>query len=251
MSQEQLPIGSDYKRLLTSVFYFMRKSGFGEKEVRDVCRKAIAQTRDVENSSASSSPTLPAAALILDAWHRNRRYLDGTSPRAIPLFGPRPSVEALARSHGRHDDPIDFVRHLKDLGLIVRCSRNRYRPSDRFALVSDMDPMIHQYVARSSATLLDTMKHNTSRSGHGSRLLERFAEVPDLPKNKAAEFRRFTQLQGRVFLLTLNDWLESRRQRRTSARGSRTVRAGVHLYAYVDETLKKEPNKRRRLPQPN
>jgi hypothetical protein len=38
----------------------------------------------------------------------------------------------------------------------------------------------------------------------------------------------------------VNDWLESRRARRATKRAGRTVRAGVHLYAYVDGRERKK-----------
>jgi hypothetical protein len=228
---------ADYRVLLASVFDFMRKSGFAESEVKQTCDEALAHRSKLSASSAAdSATTLAAAALTLDAWHRNRRYMVGTEPRAIPLRGPAPSVESLIRSQGAAGNAQALARQLKALGLIVRTTRNLYKPSDRMALVKGLDPVIQQYVARSSSTLLATIRHNTSRAANSSRLIERFAEVPNLPRTHVAEFRRFAQTQGCAFLRTLNDWLESRRARTPRARASRTVRAGVHLYAYVQQT---------------
>jgi hypothetical protein len=234
-------VQSDYEKLLTSVFDFMRKSGFQESEVKDVCARALATATRSDASNASECAALAAAALTLDAWHRNRRYLNGMQPRAIPLLGPSPSVEALIRSQNVGVDPASFARTLKSLGLVVRSGRGHYTPSDRIALVKGLDPMIQQYVARSSAALLATIRHNTSRIGNSSRLIERFAEVPDLPKNRVAEFRRFAHSQGWAFIRTLNDWLESRRPKKAPGRAERTVRAGVHLYAYVDPMRARPP----------
>jgi len=209
----------------------MRKSGFAEDEVKQTCEEALANRNKANVADCAS--TLAAAALILDAWHRNRRYMIGTEPRPIPLRGRAPSVEALIRSQSAAGDARVLATYLKSLGLIIRTTRNLYKPCNRMALVNGLDPVIQQYVARSSSTLLATIKHNTSRVGSSSRLIERFAEVPDLPRRNVAEFRRFARIQGWAFLRTLNDWLESRRPRTPVARGGRTVRAGVHLYAYV------------------
>jgi Family of unknown function (DUF6502) len=223
--------------LLASVFDFMRKSGFAENEIKQACEEALAhRSRPNGLDGTDSATTLAAAASTLDAWHRNRRYMAGTEPRAISLRGPAPSVEALIRSQGADArDARVLARHLKSLGLIIRTTRNLYKPSDRMALAKGLDPVIQQYVARSSATLLATIRHNTSRASNSSRLIERFAEVPDLPRASVAEFRRFARIQGWAFLRTLNDWLESRRVRTRAGRAGRTVRAGVHLYAYVQQ----------------
>jgi hypothetical protein len=238
-AHKSLSVHSEYTKLLTSIFSFMRKSGFRKHEILNICGEALKGMHDSRAAEVLPAATLAAAALTLDAWYRDRKYLNRTQPRAIPLFGPAPSIEALARSQDKNGDPVALARYLKSLGLVVRCGRNRYRPSDRIALVTGLDPVIQQYVARSSATLLATIKHNTSRIGSSGRLIERFAEVPDLPRGHVAQFRRFAQIQGWAFIRMLNDWLESRRPLAGSTRPERTVRAGVHLYAYVDKTRRK------------
>lgn len=229
-------VQSDYGRLLTAIFDFMRKSGFRKKEVEKICGEALARSSNGDVEDTAQSATLAAAALTLDAWHRNRRYLAGTQPRAIPLSGPSPSVEALIRSQNASIDVPALARQLKSLGMIIRTSGNLYKPTDRVAVVKALNPVMQQYVARSSSTLLSTIRHNTSRVANSSRLIERFAEVPDLPRRNLPEFRRFARTQGSAFLRTLNDWLESRRLPKAKVRARRTVRAGVHLYAYVDPT---------------
>jgi hypothetical protein len=229
-------VQSDYRRLLASVFDFMRKSGFQENEVKQICAEALAQTKRGDSRTGESASTLAAAALALDTWHRNRRYMVGAAPRAIPLLGPPPSVEALIRSQGIPVESRALIRHLRSLGLITRTTGNRYRPSGRMAIGNRLDTVMQQHAARSYSRLLATIRHNTRRAGRSSGLIERFAEVPDLPRTRVTEFRRFARTQGGAFLRTLNDWLESRRPRTATARTRRTVRAGVHLYAYVDST---------------
>ena len=79
--------------------------------------------------------------------------------------------------------------------------------------------------------LLETVRHNLTLSHASQKLIERIAEVPDLPIEHVEAFRRFTQTQGWILLRTANDWLEARRERAT---GRKTVvRAGIHLHAYV------------------
>jgi hypothetical protein len=226
---------SDYLQLLASIFDFMRRSGIEGREVRRICAQALDCSRATLRWETKDASALSIAALTLDAWHRNRRYVDANAePRAIPLLGKSPSVEALIRAERASGDPSSLARQLKALGLLVRSGRNRYKPAGRIALVKRPDPAIQQYIARSSATLLKTIQHNVTRGRRSSRLIERFAEVPDLPQSEAAEFRRFAQVHGWEFLRTLNDWLESRRARRMPNVNTRKVRAGVHLYAYVE-----------------
>jgi Family of unknown function (DUF6502) len=239
---------SDYSHLLASIFDFMRKSGIRDADVKGICDEALHISARGDRTKPTGSIALSVAALALDAWHRNRRYLDrNAEPRAIRLFGQSPSVEALIRAERGHPNPRALVRQLKSLGLLIRSGRNQYKPIDRIALFTGLDPTIQQYIARASANLLKTIRHNISRGRESSRLIERFAEVPDLPKHRAAEFRRFARAQGWEFLRTLNDWLESRRSRRVTRSRSRTVRAGVHLYAYVEPTHQARAGRTRRL----
>lgn len=237
----------EYTHLLASLFDFMRKSGMRDSDVRRVCADALDGTARETRDRSGQTPTLALAALALDAWHRNRRYLDrNAEPRAVRLLGASPSVEALIRAENKCPDPPGLARQLKNLGMLVRSGRNQYKPANRIALIAGLDPALHQYTARASATLLKTIRHNVSRELDSSRLIERFAEVPDLPRHKAAEFRRFARAQGWEFLRTLNDWLESRRARRRSIRAKQTVRAGVHLYAYIEPSAAQRVKRRLR-----
>ena len=239
---------SEYVHLLASLFNFMRKSGIQDAEVKHMCTQALRHPNHGREAIAVKSATLTVAALTLDAWHRNRRYLDRhAEPRAIPLLGRSPSVEALIRAEKRRADAPALARRLRSLGLLIRSGRNQYRPAGRVATVASLDPAIQQYIARAYATLLATIRHNVSLERDSSRLIERFAEVPDLPRHRSAEFREFAQIQGSEFLQTLNDWLESRRAKRLSIRSKRTVRAGVHLYAYVGPAGEKTEKRRRGL----
>jgi hypothetical protein len=149
-------------------------------------------------------------------------------------LGRAPSVEALVRSENASVNSAEFARRLKSLGFLIPAKGGRYKPATRIAVVAGTNPLIQEYVARSSSTLLQTIRHNISRPRTSQKLIERFAEVPDLPAGCEAAFRRFSTEQGWAMLDRMNDWLESRRARRATRRAARTVRAGVHLYAYVD-----------------
>jgi Family of unknown function (DUF6502) len=231
---------SEYAGLLVSIIDFMIKSGIRDDEVRSIVHRALEDaTNKRQLSERISEADLAVAALALDAWHRNRRYLDESAqPRPIRLLGRAPSVEALLRAERIRTDSTALARRLRSVGLVVRCGTNQYKPADRVALVSGLDPLIQQYVARSSSTLLKTIRHNVTRPRKTPRLIERFTEIPDLPEKDVREFRKFTQTQGWALLKTLNDWLESRRAKRSRKNGVRAVRAGLHLYAYVDPVLR-------------
>jgi hypothetical protein len=221
---------------LVSIFDLMLKGGIQPKDLMAVCARALKQAEArVRLAQCAESGGLVTAALVLDAWHRDRRYMNARAvPRAVRLVGPAPSVEALIRlQHGR-ENAAHIARRLTKLRLVVPCGRGLYKPASDAAVLSAQDPLVMQHAMRSLATLLETVGENINGRRQPAPLIERVAEVPDLPCRHVVAFQKFTQMQGHTFLRTINDWLESRRARRSARRGTNgTVRAGIHTYAYI------------------
>lgn len=226
----------DYSIVLAAIFDLMLTGGIQAKDLLAVCTRALRQAEArVRLGQRGESGGLLIAALVLDAWHRDRRYIDARAvPRAVRLLGPAPSVEALIRLQRGRRDAASVARRLKALRLVVPCGGRLYKPASDVAIVSAQDPFVLQHAAKALSTLLETVGQNVNRSRNLAPLIERIAEVPDLPHKQITAFQKFTQLQGRAFLRTVNDWLESRRARRSPIRHANgTVRAGIHTYAYV------------------
>jgi hypothetical protein len=232
-------VASEYKRVLTNVFEFMFACGLGRKDILAVATTALDKAKVASGDVGKDIPGgLATAALVLDAWHRDRRYLTSSGrPRAVRLLGPAPSVEALIRDQpGRHR-AASLARRLKSQRLVVPCGPELCKPTSNIALVSAFDPLAIQHVARSLSMLLETIRQNLAGPHTSQRLIERIAEVPDLPSQQVHAFRKFTQAQGWILLRTVNDWLEARRSKDPTKR-QQTVRAGIHVHTYVG-TLKR------------
>jgi hypothetical protein len=211
----------------------MLSSGMQSRNLRTVCTRSLEKAeRRAHLGPKEDSGGLVTASLALDTWHRDRRYLnERATPRPVRLLGRAPSVEALIRLQRRGGDAAQVARHLKALRLVVRCGNSLYRPRSDAAVISRHDPVVLQHAARALSTLLETVAQNMGAS-RSSPMIERTAEVPDLPSEHVEAFKRFSQVQGWLLLRTINDWLESRRTR-SLPRTQRSVRAGVHVYAFV------------------
>jgi hypothetical protein len=227
---------ADYCNILVAIFELMLRGGVRSKELLPFCVRSLERAEQKYRATRKDKVSgLVTAALVLDAWHRNRRYLSSRgTPRALRLLGRAPSVEGLVRLQKVRKGASEVARHLKSVGLLVPCGRGLYKPANDAAVVSTRDPLVPQYAARALSTLLETVAQNVNHTRNLAPLIERCAEVPDLPWKHVKEFQTFTHAQGRTFVRTVNDWLESRRVRRSSGRLARsTVRAGIHTYAYV------------------
>lgn len=226
----------DYSNVLVAIFELMLRSGMGAKELLPLCVESLERAEKASRARRiDEGDGLMDAALVLDAWHRDRRYLTATgTPKAVRLLGRTPSVEALIRVQKLSEHPSDVARRLRSFRLIVPCGKSLYKPASDAAVIAAHDPAILQHTARGVLTLLETVRQNVGRPRSLAPLIERVAEVPDLPRKYLPEFQAFTQAQGRTFVRTINDWLESHRARASSRKRVKgTVRAGVHTYAYV------------------
>src|SRR5438132_292773 len=149
----------DYSNVLVAIFDLMLAGGIQGTDVLAICTRALKQAEAKARSGhRAGSGGLASAALVLDAWHRDRRYMDARAvPRAVPLLGPAPSVEALIRRQRGQRNAADVARHLRTLRLVVSCGRNLYRPSSDAAVVSASDPLVLQHAVRALSTLLETV----------------------------------------------------------------------------------------------
>lgn len=225
----------EYERVLTGIFGLLIHCGMREGAVSTIASRALklAMTKAASLSHSSGSEFV-TISLVLDAWHRNRRYLTTRGkPRAVPLLGRAPSVEALIRSEGPVFNPIDLAHRIQALGLISPCPGNRYRPTSDTALISIHGPTVLTHVAQCLMSLLETVEDNLKGAPASGPLLERSAEVPDLPAECVESFQQFSGLQGAIFARTINDWLVTRRARDGVADKDKHVRAGVHVHAYI------------------
>jgi hypothetical protein len=225
----------NHAKVLTAVFELMLNAGVGVKTLEGACVASLRRAEAQAKTGRDEAQVFITAGLVLDAWHRDRRYLNkGADPKPVPLFGRAPSVEALVRAQRLGRQAAAIARRLKELQLVIPNGRGAYFPASDVAVISAEHPLVVQHAARALSTLLETVGRNMSGARRLAPLIERIAEVPDLPQEHVEAFEKFTRLQGKIFIRTVNDWLESRRRKRTKRRSpTPTVRAGVHTYAYV------------------
>jgi hypothetical protein len=222
-----------FGRLLTALFEFMRRSGFTNESILEVALGAVKPERTYRRTSFASATDLVAAGNVLDRWRSDRKYMDRSAhPRAVRLRGPAPSVEALVKLERRAHKGSLHPEQMKALGLVSHAGGGKYKPSVPYEILRDLDAATQHQIAHALFMMLQTIAHNIATPDKSKRLIERFAEIPDLPRKHRSEFRDFARQQGHTFIQTINRWLAARRVRKSHARRKATV-AGVHVYAYL------------------
>src|SRR5579863_747900 len=167
---------ADYSCVLEGIFQFLLTGGMEVPEIRTLFERSIRNAASRVKATRGSNRKaggLVLAALVLDAWHRDRRYMDSRgTPKPVRLLGPAPSVEALIRVQSRARDCRQMAHRLRALHFIVRSGAATYRPASNVALISVQDPITLQHIARSLRQYLDTVSWNL-RTPRAPLLIER------------------------------------------------------------------------------
>ncbi|MGE0435578.1 MAG: DUF6502 family protein [Steroidobacteraceae bacterium] len=175
-----------------------------------------------------------AVSSLLHTWHHQANYVDKHGqPKPLRQNGSKWSLARLVKCEDSRIEPHDAIRALKRLRLIRRTTNGQFLPTGRIATIRALDPVLAEHVCHSLGRLLDTVNKNTCSSAPRARLIERSAQVQDLPRHKLEEFRAYANSQGEIFVSNINDWLEARRPRSSNIT-RRTARAGVHVFAFTE-----------------
>ncbi len=225
-----------FRGILHAAFLVMLRSAISTQEVKAISNAALALAQDQLNVRPDQVPRLSViVAGTLHSWHHRRLFLNSRGrPRALSLRRGQMSVAALIRTEDSRASVPDVISAMKRLHLLRRTRGGLFLPTSQLATIMRLDPILAEHVCHSLGRLLATVSQNTQASKEEKRLIERSAQVQDLPRRKLAEFREFANMQGELFVRTINDWLESRRVQDTSGTRRQVARAGVHVFAFSE-----------------
>ena len=234
---------ANFEKMLVAIFTLcLFDDGIGEPQLDELVRRA---RKDAHKKVLTLRPNRTRAidlvllGSILHRWNRNPKYLDENArPFPLKASGAAPSIQALFRAENKAGAFEEGLRHMKGARLVRRTKSGLYLPRNDSILLHTLTPEMVANLGLSINRLVSTLLHNTgTRRRTASRLIERNALVPDLPRRHLEEFKTFSREQGAAFVSTMNDWLENRRQglRAGAATGrSPTVSAGIHVFAFCE-----------------
>jgi hypothetical protein len=174
-------------------------------------------------------------------WQRSPKYLDKSGkPFPIPAMGPSPSVEALFKQLKVTNKFKTALPQLKKFRRVRVTKSGLYCPRSEATIIPALTPEVVSSLTQTINRLVATVLHNTSsRRRTSTRLIERLAEVPDLPRSKLPQFKRFVREQAGGMMETVNEWLESRRgQSARRLNQPDRVAAGLHAFAFIERRVK-------------
>lgn len=151
-------------------------------------------------------------ARVLRTWHLETRFLSEIGqPKPLRLGGTN-GLRSLIRDHFPQNMSGLVFETMQRNGLIRRKKSGHWIPTSRYAKTPRPTVELLAHFAEGISRLATTVGKNTKAKRKGDLLLEKAAQVNDLPRSEAKAFRKFVQAQGMAFLTAIDDWLETRSQ---------------------------------------
>ena len=197
------------------------------REFRTICHGLKEPTRSWNPADLTYLADLPH---VLACWHDDPQFLDSKGdPMPLPVRSRNPSLSSLiARVCPAAGDPNAVIESLIRLRGIRRRGR-LYVPTGRHLDYRQQSGRVHGLMALLG--MLRTIRHNVSRPGSSTRILERVAVNPRFPVQALAMFHRWLKGFGAKFLWDAD---RNMRRREWDALSGPSIRLGVGVFAFED-----------------
>jgi hypothetical protein len=218
---------------------FLRDAGLNKKSIETLVGQALKELHQQRQSHAFGAIDPGVASIVGTAYHtwfRNRAYIaDNGKPKALRLLGKGASVESLVARESPAIPAAKIVSQLLRLGMLKKTTNGKYLPTALHSIIRYEHPYLSEHVAHSIIRLLATVQYNATSRAKAIPLIERFAHVSSIPKNKVREFKDFTTQQGEALIDTVNDWLEANKSSTRRRKSGQQLQAGLHVFAFVGD----------------
>lgn len=172
---------------------------------------------------------------VLTVWFVDPMYVDaGGEPLHLSVEGPAPSLATLVQ----HVDPALKVDQVLERLLkfdAVRKIGSRYAPRSRALALRGTGAATHAHSLRGLLGLLRTLEHNVEPKSKAAAWFEYFAENPRFPVSAREDFDAAFRPDAMRFLGSWDSRMLT--DERKAKPGEPTVRIGVGVYRYEEESL--------------
>lgn len=225
----------DIQRAVVTMLQIKLQSGTSPQELRRFLNKCVSKAeRGYRPPGQGDMIWLYQIARILRTWHLETRFITTSGePKALKLQG-KDSLRSLILCHFP-PRKVNLVLNTMKRNELIRHRRSGFWvPTSRYARTPKPTVELLSHFAEGISRLAETVGKNTTSKRPGDLLLERAAQVSDLPVSEAKAFRLYVQTQGMAYLTTVDDWLESR-SRNVPRKSKRVCHAGVFTFAFIDD----------------
>ncbi len=182
--------------------------------------------------------TLPGA--VLNAWHTNPRYLDGSGePKSLSFSRGKDSFSELVCSVSG-DIPSGAVRReLLRAGAVRAINGGRLIPIKRYFVPDSANERVIIGLELGLTRLVETIAFNSHPANNAIRRFQRFVEGPVARAGDLRMAREVLQAMLANFSGNVDDYLSSlsktSKKKRVSRRPSSAKQAGVGLYYFEED----------------
>lgn len=227
------------RRALVQLFGLQLRTGISADSVDRLAQECLLEAvRDVGSRSSRNSKVFDAQDYggVLREWHRDANYLSSDGfPRPLTMTG-KHGLRRLIEKFYPRSQVMRVLKALCEAGLIKKRRDGKWLPTDRCAILPELNEELLAHVVEGIAMLVQTVTKNVT-SQRGDTLFERSAKVRFFPRKATPAFKAFMNEQGSTFLGAVDDWLESRSKPNRN-RGRSTSTAGVFTFAFIDDVSK-------------
>lgn len=216
-------------------------TGLHRHVVSDIVKSDDGKPGDLGNEKEYQRNRL---ARVLAGWFESPDYTDNEGrPRLLPVDGPAPSFETLARSYSGDIYPAIILDELLRVGAVRQLKDGTLRAVSRRYTRGGADPAAIEHLGSTAGDVLRTLEHNMSAPPE-SRLYEDSVVSIALDRASIPLFRRLLRDRGAAFLQDIDGWVAEHEKTDSPDR----IRAGVIVQMVLDERPRetgKPPGSRR------
>lgn len=170
-------------------------------------------------------------ARVLAGWFESPEYTDSEGrPRVLPVDGPEPSFETLARSYSGDIYPAIILDELLRVGAVRRLKDGTLRAVSRRYTLGGADPAAIAHLGSTASDVLRTLEQNLSAPPE-SRLYEDTVISVALDRASIPLLRRLLRDRGAAFLQDIEGWVAEHEKPDSGD----PVRAGVIVQMVLDD----------------
>lgn len=201
-------------------------------------RKEIRKLRDrLEAEDWEPDPALSKPVTVLAKWFTNPRYV---GPKGSPKWLPfetqenRESFSGLVREVGGDVPPGAMLKELLRAGCVREARPGVWKAVKRQYSPTGVDLFQVQRFGECLHDLAQTIVANMAQEGPGTRLFEFRAWSDRVGPKDVPALKEVVASKGKVYLESIDDWLEAHAGEDESISHGRRLRCGVGVY-YFEE----------------